>query len=176
MGWAKWYRGNSRHLATFKKVWHLKREQILWVVNELAFADIKAKKAISVNNINLSSVITFCWLGITQYYCLVSCLSCHFYPEALVGSPIPLLIHQSQPTASIDLGRPRGMRTSVWNTQQDHWDPLRTRQVELVEAIKDFWNVYKDVIECLELYVVASTAESEGASKSNKSHTPLFPT
>lgn len=32
--------------------------------------------------------------------------------------------------------RPQGTGISVWNTQQDHWDPLRARQAELVKAIK----------------------------------------
>lgn len=57
-------------------------------------------------------------------------------PEALVGTPVPQLIHQSRPPVSADRGHPQGMGTSVWNTQQDHRDPLRTRQSELDKAVK----------------------------------------
>ena len=65
-------------------------------------------------------------------------------PEALAQSPTvgPRLIHQSCRSASslyrprASSLRPQGTGISVWNTQQDHWDPLRARQAELVQAIK----------------------------------------
>lgn len=60
------------------------------------------------------------------------------HPEALAGTPVPQLIHQSPPPVSADRGHPQGTGTSVWNTQQDHRDPLRTRQSELDKVVKDF--------------------------------------
>lgn len=65
-------------------------------------------------------------------------------PEALARSPTvgPRLIHQSCRLASslcrprASSLRPQGTGISVWNTQQDHCDPLRARPAELVQAIK----------------------------------------
>lgn len=75
-------------------------------------------------------------------------------PEALVGTPVPQMIHQSRPPVSADRGHPQGTGTSVWNTQQDHGDPLRTRQSELDKALKvlemfaeTFWNIRGCVLE-----------------------------
>lgn len=59
-----------------------------------------------------------------------------FNPEAPIGTPVPQLIHQSRPPVSEDRGHPQGTGTSVWNTQQDHRDPLRTRQSKLDRAVK----------------------------------------
>lgn len=64
-------------------------------------------------------------------------------PEAQTQSPIVglQLIHQRCQSASslcrprASSLRPQGTGISVWNTQQDRWDPLRASQAELVRAI-----------------------------------------